>query len=974
MTENSSGKESGKIAVIGPTQSGKTCLAVGLYSTNVRGFTVEPVEGSSYLNDRKVEFAGGGWPAPTAVGTKKDIRLDFSTKGKYPIRVSFPDFAGEVLRFDEPESDKKFEAFANEHFSGLSGVVLLVNPGADVFQSGDHQLLADVMSQYKRVLAFLRDENHHSHKAFVALTVTAADRIKGDLRGRLETFNQSVEEISNTLNSSGFTWKRFEVTVTGHLKDQNSPKLAKGRKNSASAPFLWILDELEWRPKRKILLRKIGWAALAVGGFLAIAGAWCGVDAWNSRNDIQKTKNALRNALDECARRANPSPDDLDAVRQPLADLRNWRTKSTWFCEDASKAADDFEQEVWNVHEKRIQYEWSELRKDPSRKGRDGNRVDEVFSSWIPSVADVANKRQALKEKWEKDKPGYQDKYAVAQLLEKISRPLEENQGVHGESAFKLFAGLYGQLAATVPSQPESVALKDEVSAALDDRVATEWRDFAIPDFAKAASTRAADDATRAFVDLLNSWNPATTNGAAAKVELLASVTNSVPGWRRSYETATFLNKVDTALKSGEMEQLAALYPPRATNEFLTAEFVGEQWTNRVEAAFDEARSKFLKSMLDAVVRRQGRPALTDADYAKVDDKVHSVGEPFNADAAKQELAGLVKARDQEWERAKRAECEEWIKGRIRDGRKRTGQNSLWDDYEKAARQNSNPFFVEVAGSAVYKEVEKWFESDVAAFEAALNPDGVSLIWNDNTNFNSRYRAVEARFNEQFKPLCREINKDRNPPAGTWAHRFAELCVNKGRVEDGINKAFPSRIVAKEIRARIDYFKHEPKKNFPVNHKYTSFAAAVEVEAFEADGNTMSELNEREPIIDVVKNHAPEQQSTCITKEKNGEWISIWSGEKLIDTSYFRRTSFVATVTDYNKVTWAKTFTDRFPMAWRTSAPLSWRKEFDFPLKRAGSGADIVGVGVWLLGDGIGETPATLLERAKNETMGAANK
>ena len=245
MPENSSGKESGKIAVIGPTQSGKTCLAVGLYSMNVRGFTVEPVEGSSYLNDRKVEFAGGGWPAPTAVGTKKDIRLDFSTKGKDPIRVSFPDFAGEVLRFDEPESGKKFEAFANEHFSGLSGVVLLINPGAEVFQKGDPRLLADGMSQYKRVLAFLRDENNHSNKAFVALTVTAADRIKGDLQGKLETFDQSVEEISNTLNSSGFTWKRFDVTVTGHLKDQNSPRLAKGRKNSASAPFLWILDELE---------------------------------------------------------------------------------------------------------------------------------------------------------------------------------------------------------------------------------------------------------------------------------------------------------------------------------------------------------------------------------------------------------------------------------------------------------------------------------------------------------------------------------------------------------------------------------------------------------------------------------------------------------------------------------------------------------------------------------------------------------
>ena len=135
-----------KIAVIGPTQSGKTCLAVGLFSTNTSGFTIQSVDedGRAYLSDLKIalrpqkdeqgNMRPGVWPEASNLGTDKELRFDFLKKGKDPIRVELPEYSGEMLR------SEKFVKWANAHLRGLSGVVLLINPGAEAFQSGDQRI------------------------------------------------------------------------------------------------------------------------------------------------------------------------------------------------------------------------------------------------------------------------------------------------------------------------------------------------------------------------------------------------------------------------------------------------------------------------------------------------------------------------------------------------------------------------------------------------------------------------------------------------------------------------------------------------------------------------------------------------------------------------------------------------------------------------------------------------------------------
>ncbi len=573
--------EAKRIAVIGPTQSGKTCLAVGLYSTNYRGFTIEPVDQKSrvYLDKLKAGFAKRDWPDSTNRGTTETIRLDFLETGRPPVRVSFPDFSGELLG-----TDAEFGEFANEHFRDLAGAVLLVNPGADAFQSGDPELLADAMAQYKRVISFLRDPNNGSNGAFVALTVTAADRLKGDLKGKLETFDQSVEELSNTLRQSELPSRLFRVTVTGHLKEQGNPKLAKGRKNSASEPFLWLLDELHWRPRRRKIARKVRCLAFIAAVVAAAGAAWCGVTAWEDRKEIGRIERDCRSAIDEVLLREKPADGDLSELRGSLDSLR---ARTGWFSEKARAAADGLEPGVWNAHKKRILSEMAEIDRDPAARGGDCGRVDGLFEVFVPVLRPVAEEKAALKRQWGSRKNIFMERYLVARMNEKIARVLEESRAQHGEAAFALFPVLYGELMAVSPTdeQTEAMARKAELEGELDRRVEREWRESAIPDFENAAPTAASDAATRAFVKRLSDWNPATAEGAAAKARLFANVSEAVPRWRAAYE----------ARKRAECEEwlTANVTPdkPRTGQHGVWDAFFNE-WKNRdspeERALFDE--------------------------------------------------------------------------------------------------------------------------------------------------------------------------------------------------------------------------------------------------------------------------------------------------------------------------------------------------------------------------------------------------
>ena len=499
-----------KIAVIGPTQSGKTCLAVGLSSTNTSGFTIKSVEedGRAYLSDLKIalrpqkdeqgNIRPGVWPEASNLGTDKELRFDFLKTGKDPIRVELPEYSGEMLR---PE---KFVKWANAHLRGLSGVVLLINPGAEAFQSGDQSILEDYMAQYDNVITYLRDPANHSNEALVALTVTAADRIAGDLKGKLDSFNERITELSNTLGASGFKWERFNVTITGHLKDQKNPTLAKGRQNSASRPFLWLLDKLHWLPIRQKIFRKVRNCALAIAGLAVLCGIGFGVHAWNVSENIDNAKARLEAAIRDCKNR-----DDLKNIKDMLVALQS---KSGLFAGKAKSLAINLEPMAWNVFEAQINKEMNTIRGDPETYGstKDCNRVDLIFACWTPQNAECQKKCSALEAQWKENKPVWQERYAIAQMNESIGKKLINLAAKHGEDVVKSLYGLYEEMKNLNPCSDKTKNSKEDLFKSLDERVATEFREHLMPEYNDKdnMTKEMIEEHARQLRKLLSDWNP----------------------------------------------------------------------------------------------------------------------------------------------------------------------------------------------------------------------------------------------------------------------------------------------------------------------------------------------------------------------------------------------------------------------------------------------------------------------------------
>ena len=107
--------------VVGPTQSGKTCLAVGLAKSTNDTLVVIPRAGRKYLMDREKEFAESSWPGGTT--TDNPIGFYFKRKGtEEVVEATLNDYKGET------STSREF----SENLAGMGrydGVALLVNPG-----------------------------------------------------------------------------------------------------------------------------------------------------------------------------------------------------------------------------------------------------------------------------------------------------------------------------------------------------------------------------------------------------------------------------------------------------------------------------------------------------------------------------------------------------------------------------------------------------------------------------------------------------------------------------------------------------------------------------------------------------------------------------------------------------------------------------------------------------------------------------
>ena len=554
-----------KIAVIGPSQSGKTCLAVGLYATSLHGFTIQPRDGSAttYLADRKVEITKRKWPGANLVGKKESIRLDFVKKGHAPVLLDIPEYGGEILR-----DDNTFKSFANEYLRDLDGVLILLNPGAAAFQSEDATLREDYMIQYRRAVSFLADKNNKSNgsdKAFVALVVTAADRIApgGDLRQKRAVFDECAKEIENLVHSSSFPHKWFHVTITGRLETQDNPVLAKGWRNSASKPFLWLLWKIKWGPIRAAILKRLLFVGLVAAALAASYGGYRYMEWKRENKEILDRVQQLERILQENDAMVRPDDAALDAARlalqsidRPVAFRFRPLLAATVIPNDAAlnqakevllplysnsrqlaqENVQEMERRVWTLFKRRIERDIEDIKIDAAKNATVEAvlQVDGLFAKFVPRYDPPKSEHEALRATWDTEKKQFQEQHIIQTMIDNISKPLDALAGRHGDDAVTMLFTLYGELAKVNPPEDyaDLVAKRNELAARLDKRTADEFRWFnkyadLSPDQVTAKSN--------ALLELVSTWTPATESGIETKPVLVNEIGREadkfISGW-----------------------------------------------------------------------------------------------------------------------------------------------------------------------------------------------------------------------------------------------------------------------------------------------------------------------------------------------------------------------------------------------------------------------------------------------------------
>jgi len=222
-------RPTGSIVLVGHTQSGKTVLAAGLYATSCETFTVTAMDETSqtFAINTKSVLDDGNWPAATSKGQVENLRFKLFLQDGGIRRasvVSFKEYAGE--RMNSPN-------YCQEIIGSPTGVLLLMNPGA--FAARNSRERNQVITEMKASIEYMTTL---PHRPAVALVITAADRLQGDLKDYGEKFQKLVTEIRDTLSLSKLVWKQFEVSVCKPLKDQLKPELDP---QNIQEPFIWLL-------------------------------------------------------------------------------------------------------------------------------------------------------------------------------------------------------------------------------------------------------------------------------------------------------------------------------------------------------------------------------------------------------------------------------------------------------------------------------------------------------------------------------------------------------------------------------------------------------------------------------------------------------------------------------------------------------------------------------------------------------------
>ena len=401
------------LAIIGASGTGKTTLAVGLYATSTETFTVSPVgdETRKYLEIRKTSIEEGFWPSATNESENFDLRLRLHASGDQ-TDIVFREYMGERMERDPN--------YIREVIGTPKSAMILFNPGMPGLLKPEAR--NRMLGNLKVIAQHLKDNGCVA----VAFVVTASDRLTSDLSAFREDFEAYASEVTNHLTNLGLEWKRFEVTVSGQLDDQNKPKLARGENNTTHAPFLWLLKRISDRKRRKFLLA----AAAVFATFLGVSSAVFGGFVVHSRQvltraetDFANTTNKLNMAYaadDEAKVRRTSQFFETNSFDKIIAILPSDRTRKQELFNRANEQSD-----LWRIRLLNMEL--------ASTKSRIATKTLDVRLDWfedfnkrlaasLPSFQAAVVERDMLTNEWTKARSILETNYQVAHFRDAVDR------------------------------------------------------------------------------------------------------------------------------------------------------------------------------------------------------------------------------------------------------------------------------------------------------------------------------------------------------------------------------------------------------------------------------------------------------------------------------------------------------------------------------------------------------------------------
>lgn len=804
-------REETQITIIGASQSGKTTLAAGLAKTSNEDFTVGFVDNATrdYLQPRIAGISAGHWPEATS-GEDRDICLNINTSGGRSALISFKEYMGERIH----------DATYLEQIVGSpNGALILLSPGMESLRDPEER--EELIGNLKGVVDHLKCNKCVA----IAFVVTACDRLKTDLRDFAEEFGNYAAEVVNYLNTSGMDWKRFDVTITGELADQQKPSIAVGDRNTAREPFVWIMDRVAGRKHMTVAMRVGGWLSVMVLTGVAIFGAILGSQCYSEYSVLkarEKRVAEIENRIASATQKKSES--DLKIATDDLFEqIATNKTRQCRFQCCETRRTNDVA--VWTriYDEARVQYFSVSMDKREEHLGVDGSEVDcAKFEGWLSEFAPVdSTMKSALINRWVQLRPRIRKGYEV-ERGKKFSRRLEEFKQKEKDKSllssvreFKDDVSIWKtdfessqNIRTNVLSGAE--LLIQSIEAELDLRKGNELQNQ-IDDMTENAATKATVDEVEKLRQNIVGWEPYTDKGERRKCEIRKNLEDNKPRWEQTY-----LDNCCTTNADAIARKIRALKPNDSSlrsddicDTMKTAYGFTSEWkkasANVLSVATNkicEASSKFLSDFLnsftdkwDVLGKKEPEISNDDKDFIVAALDLANPDKPSEklATSFLSELEKSLKDALARWREHQRKIASAYIKTlESKSAEDAYGDYRRWYDLNSA-----NPFVTNV-DSVVVTKIGAFFDKYIEEVK-------ITFLQNEAA-FNSAAGRDQAKKRyDEFKNICLAVAADcsRNPNglSSSWCALFAKTCVDSGKVGLGMNKAFEQGLVITKIEA-----------------------------------------------------------------------------------------------------------------------------------------------------------------------------